>query len=436
MPRPVRSAKIDRAWRVPGSGMRDILDLLQAPAVRTRILDTLPRMMTDASGGAASAINPVHALLASLQGGGNREADSVRILDGSLEDWAALSDHALLGNLVIPDGYVPASGIDDWVASILPPRLAKDLGFDADEHVVSLRLLRASDPEGWALLCGGRLGTAMRLGRSFTGMSDTQSHRIIHGQALLFHVIATRMRVALIRRWTTRPMTEAIRYDTVWQYRGRMMMTALVEPARQIDIVCKEAAARADNDRLAGSFLETSGVVDLAREVHGRISLQTGRRSFPDAAKVMAQWFAPALRTLAAVTPEQIRADGLGMEDFVQGRLGVAAPHAVVILAAQLLDAPRQINAWIKAAYVDGPSPVAPHPLAERTTGRRALTRTTQWLRIQGQTDRNAYGVASGDPDDAAGRKLVRTAISVFAKRSPNDAMATLRIDPAWWFDR
>ena len=42
-------------------------------------------------------------------------------------------------------------------------------------------------------------------------------------------------------------MTDAIRYEIAWQYGDRMMMTALVKPARQIEAVWSEAAARITN---------------------------------------------------------------------------------------------------------------------------------------------------------------------------------------------
>lgn len=436
MPRRLKSARLNSAWRVPGHGLRDILDLLDTPAARAAILGAVPAMVTDILTGQSGAPDPLHVLLERLHDTGDDTARIIQILDGSLDDPAALSDATLLGDLVIPEGYVPALETGDWVGSIVPPSLAADLGIDPVEHAASLQMLRRSDPDGWSLLVGGRLSSAICLDRSFHGCSLEASDRIIRTQALLFYVIATRMRAALIRRWTTRPMTEAIRYEKKWQYRGRMMMTALVAPARQIEAVWSEAADRSDHERLAGSFLANSNLIELAEAVQRRVPLLAGRRSFPEAARMMQQHLASPLRTLAAMTPELTRDAGLGMQDFVEARLGVSAPHATVILAAALLGAPRLIDAGIEAARARLPLPALPDPVRDYVPGRRALTRTTQWLRLQARTDRHAHSYGNGDADDAAGRKLVRKALDAFARRHPASAIDALRIDPAWWLNR
>ncbi|MBB4088131.1 hypothetical protein [Sphingomonas carotinifaciens] len=436
MPRHPKTARLDSAWRVPGHGLRDILNLLDTPAARAAILDTAPPMVTGILTGQSGAPARFHVALDRLHGTGDDKTGIVQLLDGSLDDPAALCDATLLGDLIIPEGYEPTPELGDWVSSNLPPSLATDLGIDPVEHAASLRMLRGSDRESWSLLVGGRLGTAACLDRSFHGCSVEASDRIIRTQALLFYVIATRMRAALIRRWTTRPMTEAIRYEMDWQYRGRMMMTALVAPARQIEAVWNEAVARPEHDRLAGSFLANPNLIGLAEAVQRRVPLLAGRRAFPDAARLMQQHLASPLRTLAAVTPEQTRDAGLGMQDFVEARLGVPAPHATVILAAALLSAPRHIDATIEAARARVPLPAVPDPIRDHKPGRRALTRTTQLLRLQGRTDRHAQSYGNGDVDDAAGRKMVRKALDGFAHRHPAHAIHALRIDPAWWTGR
>jgi hypothetical protein len=231
-------------------------------------------------------------------------------------------------------------------------------------------------------------------------------------------------------------MTDGVSYEKGWLYQGRMMMTALVEPAVQIQAVMNTAAAQPEDVRLRGSFLEKSQLLELAEAVQRRVPALAGRRSYPDAVRLMKQHIGKAMADLAAVTPDQLRHEGLGTRDFVMARLGVSAPHAVVLLSASLLDAPHQIEACMSAIRQDAPLPEVRTPMwaSQAKRSHRALARTTQWLRLRERTDRHAHSYGNGDADDKAGHQMVRKALKTFDACPPSHALGVLGVDPRWWF--
>jgi len=319
----------------------------------------------------------------------------------------------------------------------ITPEMAQHLGFVPGQLMYDLRRLEVSEPESWSLVTNGRLGTALRMNRAFNGFTRAESDQIIRAQALHLFVMTIRMRAALIRRWATRPMSDAIRYETQWQYQGRLMMTAIVSPAQQIDAVLSIAASHPEAGRLAGSFFEPSNIVALAEAVQRRIPMLVGKRSFPEAERVMREQVAAALGQLTPLTGAKLAAEGLGMRNFVSARLDVPVSYCVVILAVMLLDAKRQIDICLRNAKAGRAIPKAFRiPFGSTGISRRKLARTTQWLRHAEQTDRHSRSTGNGSHDDKAGHKMVEKALHEFGKTYPANAIELLRVDPRCWFDQ
>lgn len=226
---------------------------------------------------------------------------------------------------------------------VITPELSQHLGFIPSQLRCDLRRLEASDQEAWSLIASGRLRTAVRVNRAFNGFnSEERTDYSRSGAAPVHHdhTHACGSYPAVVRLL----MTNSIRYEKEWQYQGRLMMTSIVAPAQQITRVPNMAAIRPETDRLAGSFLNNGNLIALAEAVQRRMPMLAGNRSFPEAERIMREQVAAALAKLTAITPAALAAEDLGMRDFVSARIDVSASQCVVILAAMLLDARRQVD--------------------------------------------------------------------------------------------
>lgn len=143
-----------------------------------------------------------------------------------------------------------------------------------------------------------------------------------------------------------------------------------------------------------------------------------------------------AVADLTAVTPDQLRHEGLGTRDFVMARLRITAPHAIVVLSASLLDAPQQIEACMSATRQDAPLPGTRAPMwaSQEKWSRRALARTTQWLRLRERTDRHAHSYGNRDTADKAGHQMVHSSFRMFYDCPPSHAIEMPGVNPRWWF--
>lgn len=427
-------SKRDQAsLRTASVGTRDIVNMLEQqeiqPLLEPLILAVLDRIDNVAAPSMAHPSGDLGALLARLRTPAPPTVDvASAVLDGRVDDLSAYDDAVLLAPLVIPPDYVPQSLVDRWVDHNLPTTLVKDL----DKLKDDLERLPHTDAEAWPLLVAGRLKEALLLGRPFAGCTDDDTRRIVRNVALLFHAAATRMRGALIRRWTTQPLGGGVRYETGWSYVGRTLNTALVDPAAQIALMLRQLQSDPDA-AVTGTWLERSSVIDMARGVEGRFLARSGRHSFKDAL----QHLQSAIRPLACITPDQVRNEGLGMRDFVEQRLGVPASFACVLLACSFLEAPRQIDACIHAVRCSGPLPSIGMPRFNIDPGglrNRSLVRTTRWLRLTARTDRHAFSGGNGDVNDKVASQLVKKALASFRQTPPTAAHDELHVDPRVWF--
>ncbi|PZQ51835.1 MAG: hypothetical protein DI555_20780 [Novosphingobium pentaromativorans] len=424
-----------KKWRFAEPGMSDILELLGSAPVRATIERELPSLLAGElpqdGKGSERTRGLITELLSRIKTANQNPAALIVRLCTDADELADLSDDILCGRLVFPGNGLSLTQMRELIRRYLPSELSKDLRIDPAQFWNRLYNAQQNDPELLRLILRGDLGGALAL--ASTPSHDAQANRlsIIRCSALLFYSMTARMRAALICRWATLPMTEAFGYDTKWQFEGRLLMENLIKPGKQISALPHLAASSKSADIFEGSFLERSQVLEMAKAIEKRLPLKRRQRTFDQIAK-HAQHVSNNVRNLASVTPQTLSAERLGMSDFVEGRLGVSASHAAVLVSTMLLKAPDYIDQCIEAAQIGSSAPKADLPLHWRSS--RRLTRTTQWLRLHGRTDRHARSYGNGDVNDKAGARMVDAACQLFTSQPPVSAFEHLRIDPAAWF--
>ena len=66
----------------------------------------------------------------------------------------------------------------------------------------------------------------------------------------------------------------------------------------------------------------------------------------------------------------------------------------------------------------------------------RCVVRTVQNIRLAVRTDRAAFSIGARDVDDKSGTQMVRSALRLFSRAYPADAVTALAVDPTIWFTR
>ena len=433
--------------RVAEPGTRDLLSLLQRPDM----IELLERVVPQVIDGSLSAAGPnakrTSALLPFIAAihGPDRPGEAMRAaLDGNFDLLERLPDACLAGDLTVPKSYRPSLPLARWVDGLLGTRLAKDLRIDRSAFVEALTRLQHNNDEAWAFVITGHLGSAAALPNLFLGPTAAQAKLVLRSMAILLQAAASMVRAALLRRWGKTPLTEAFSSDCEWQYQARTMRAAIVEPAAQVSRLLAVAGQReaVSLSPFRGSFLEGSLIMKLAEQLATSVYQRPHLRTFSGARARVAADVVRQANKLAGITPQQLKEEGLGRRSFVEARLGASASHSAVIIGLALLTASTRIDRCLEALLAAKPLP-HPAPLdfaAALTPGKypnvRCVVRTVQNIRLAVRTDRAAFSIGARDADDKSGTQMVRSALRLFSRAYPADAVTALAVDPTIWFTR
>jgi hypothetical protein len=455
---PAPLASVDPRLRIPAAGTRDILSLLFSGSVDTATVEAAATEVMDEwldpdGTPALASPNPVVAMVAQIHRPPDADLLLTNALNHSVEDLSTLPDALLAEPLRFPASYTPPVSLMAWIEgwvrplqnSSAPYKLTDDLKLDVGFLARGLAIVREHAPDAWILLLRFRLGDLLRAGHPFPQMDKEESQRLIHQYALLLIVIGIRLKAALLRRWNHQPMTQAFRSETEWKYQARSMMSAVVEPARDLKTLTSLRLPNPAGDNggafagaITGTWINHPGLVAMAERLASKLLAgNIGRRSYDDIAGQLQAGLIKHQSGLPQGNISQVREIGWGQQEFVEGRLGCSASRCVVILAASLLEAPARIRSAMQSVVSGGVLFAKPLDLTSNRIwipSLRGLKRTTQYLRRIADTDRAARSRNGDDTDSNSGFALVGKSLKEFAATYPACAVQALDCNPTVFF--
>ncbi|MFS0772928.1 hypothetical protein [Sphingomonas sp. 1P08PE] len=364
------------------------------------------------------------------------------VWDGLQTDLRRVALDTLLAPLTVPRPYRPRGSLERWVTRLLlggrtiaePEQLQKDLGLDLARHAANLHALRGSCPQGWRLLVRAELLALYRVAGTTPELAGL-IRAVVHDQIILTGVVRARMLAEYLRRLATEPMGPRFDVDDpLWAKRGALFVDRLARPARSIDRLLSMPGRSSVRETLgqavaSGGLAYDPRLLPMARRIYQQVgATERAASTIATASRAMRAALAP----LTAITPAMLRDDGLGRESFADARLGLSVPEAVAVLAINLVALDRQANealAALDAGHVPLAYPRVP-PLPAGVGGK--VRRTANALKAISGCDRHV-GDTSTDPDNKAGRILLRRVKRRLTAPMPPHGLALLRLLPPEW---
>lgn len=378
-----------------------------------------------------------------LAGTPSHKCTSRAVLDGRQRDLRHLPLDVLLGPLRISPSYRPSVSIERWLSRLTfggrriehPDQFGKDLGLDLKRHAANLNRLRDTCPAGWRLLCGAKLGQLQALTGGMPALLDLVD-TIVHDQAIVLGVLRARMLAEYLRRFATEPMGPRLTEDDpLWVRRGAACLDRLVKPTSSLDKLLQlQVPPGSISTTLrhaigSGHLAYDPRFLPLARRIYKRCG---GAKLDADASQQIINAVRSIIRPVTAITPAMLRDDGLGWESFAEAQLGLSVPEAVTVLAMNLVALPTRMESDMAELRKKEPAHALATltPTLPATDGR--VRRVTNALKAISDCDRQV-GDTSTNPDNKAGRKLLRRTQEILSRTDLPPGVRLLQISPAEW---
>jgi len=361
---------------------------------------------------------------------------------GLQTDLRSIALDTLLAPLTVARGFRPRGSLERWVSRLLlggrtiaePEQLQKDLGLDLTRHAANLHALRRSCPAGWRLLVRADLLALYRLAGTMPEMASL-IRTVVHDQIILVGVVRARMLAEYLRRLATEPMGPRFDVDDpLWVKRGALFVDRLTKPAQSINRLLSLPGRGSARETLqhaatSGGLAYDPRLLPMARRIYQQVG---GSELAAETTATLNRAVRASLAPLTAITPAMLRNAGLGRESFADARLGLSVPEAVTVLATNLVALDRQASEALAALDAGHVPPDYPRMPSLPTGAGGKVRRTANALKAISGCDRHV-GDTSTDPDNKAGRILLRRVQRRLAAPAPPYGLALLRLLPPEW---
>lgn len=390
---------------------------------------------------------------------------SRELLDGEMNSLCKLPRELLTRpDVVLPYRYRPKEPYLDWLRICIPSlsvfgddyRPDEELGLNLPLIALRLSELDRDNRHAADLMWRGNLQPAWIAGLS---SHDDYGPELLRDFGVVLTLILARLRMGLIRQLGVAPATVDLTTAHIWQTVPALGAKAVFQPAKQLKALIADgplvtaAMSVVPLETLLSSshVLMSPAMKRMYADVEERL-LQLGMSS------EMREKMDQLLRYRVTADIEDLTSEihqladhAPGRMSFVEDRLGLPATHAAVVVAASLLECPRQIEDCLARIAIGGSAPPrasyiaglpacfdrsGTHGLGTFKVSKAALGRVTEWLRRSGESDARAVHRVPNDrrTESAPGKAMVSEACERFVRDGiPSDA-APLILDPSWWF--
>jgi hypothetical protein len=311
-----------------------------------------------------------------------------------------------------------------------------------ESHAEDLERLRAWNPEIYRALITGNLADALRQAQQLGYRAISLVRPIVENHAMMLSVATAHVRMAQLAQCAKAPMGCAYSGEAKWPTMASVARAALVSPAQSIrqlltlqldeNTTHEQAVGIAQECGLLGDDASSHILISMAKDIE---------RQLPEHSLARARVHHTAREILKAIDPlRALKASDLSeagwmRRSFVRERFGVEATEGAALVAMNLLMQRGRIHACVEAVLSDEKLPSFEFKLDLQLLSKNSLRRLTEALRIAGNTDKAAPKELSA-PENNTAKKLVNRTLAKVEQGLADRAIATLRIDPAFFFCR
>lgn len=323
----------------------------------------------------------------------------------------------------------------DEVVIILEDHLA----ISHENHGQDLRALRDQTPEQHSLLIRGDPRATLEKAME-RGVQDISFLRPILTNHVIFLTAATAaVRIAALRKSREDPM-QGFAGSSAAPTLPMAYQSTIIDPAKSLYDLCQLEIPNDSTDDDAINILKESGKLDDDESSERLVKIMFEIRARIPSHKVNGGYVKDITRFISAnieiarsITKKDFQEAGWMRRSFTMERFGVRATEGAVIVALNLLMARERIEACIDAILGARPLPTFDFCSCPDSIGNNALARTTEALRVEGQSDKSAPREVA-DKENRNCKQLAIQTKKKIKSGSIDDALTKLRIDPAEFF--